>query len=82
MRVSGAGAYGSIDEGARVCVCACEPAVCGNKMMGKLREMRWVCGEEDTWGRGTLPRPPTPPLPSPPVAMQLRAEKRCDSPAE
>lgn len=50
----------------RVCVCVCEPAVCGDKMMGKLREMRWVCGEEDTWGRGTLPHPhPCTPPPTP-----------------
>lgn len=37
----------------------------------KRREMRWVCGEEDTWDRGTLPHPELPP---PPVAMQLRAQ--------
>lgn len=41
--------------------------------MGTQREMRWVCGEEDTWDRGTLPHPVEPP---PPVAMQLRERMR------
>lgn len=33
--------------------------------------MRLVCGEEDTWDRGTLPHPEQAP---PPVAMQLSVQ--------
>lgn len=59
-----AGAYGR----GCMCVCICKSAVCGNEGMGKRRESRSVCGEEDTWDRGSLPHPMEPP---PPVAMQL-----------
>lgn len=36
--------------------------------MGKRREMRWVCGEEDTWDPWY---PPSSRAAPPPVAMQL-----------
>lgn len=52
-------------------VCVCESAVCGNGGKGRRREMRSVCGEEDTWDRGTLPHPEQAP---PPVAMQLSVQ--------
>lgn len=71
-----AGAYGCMDG--VVCVYRlCESAVCGNEGMGKRTEMRWVCGDEDTWDLGTLPHPEQPP---PPVAMQPCVGRRYDSP--
>lgn len=51
-----------------------------NKWKRRDGKSEGKCGEWDTWGRGTLPYlEPPPPLPL--VAMQLCAERGCDSQA-
>lgn len=67
-----------VDEVVRACVCGrCENLrYVETKGWETEEKRRWDCGEEDTWGRGTLPHPEQPP---PPVAMQLCAGRGCDN---